>query len=180
MKMLVVVDMQNDFINGVFGTPEAQAIVPAVCDIIEKFYGPIYATIDVHPKQGQSIEEKTYAPHCLEDKNHTLSHGARFDTNVANALNGKWTQVTRVEKSTFAWTKWNKVYWDEADEIHIIGVCTDICVLSNALVLRSVLPKARIIVHANACAGTTPEHHEMALEMMRMNCIEVIDDSKFI
>ena len=176
MKVLVVVDMQNDFITGPLGTPEAQAIVPKVCDVINSDdYGDIYYTMDTHDKNYLRTREGKMLPveHCIED-----SHGWYIEPYVweagVKAYERTECSVYRVHKGTFSSYRLAKKL-SFATDIDICGVCTDICVISNALMLRSCVPRANIRVIASACAGTTPEMHQKALDVMRSCQIEVVE-----
>lgn len=176
---LVVVDMQNDFIDGVLGSPEAKAIVPLVCDYIKNFEGDyIFATQDQHYEEDyhKSIEGKNIPTHCIP-----ATEGFEIESSIEKALVEKLQQGTVViwwTKETFgsfdlAEYLIESVKRDEINKIIIVGLCTDICVISNALILRAACPNTRIIVHDNLCAGTSPENHQAALEVMNVNCIDI-------
>ena len=176
-KLLIVVDMQNDFVTGVFGTPEAQLIVPKVVDKIRNWDGFVFYTQDGHAfvfgdadDEVFSIEEKTYPAHCLY-----YTEGYNFIPKIKDEFNPEQKYI--FDKKSFSyewWTNWGKGSLTLFDEIVLIGVCTDICVISNALVLRSLFPKKVITIDSSCCAGTTPEAHNMALEIMKKNCINII------
>lgn len=172
-KILIVIDMQNDFITGVFGTPKAQLIVPNVVNKIKNWDGFIFYTQDGHFKyereENLSIESKIYPCHCIYD-----TEGYDFIPEIKE-LNPEEKYV--FDKNSFSyewWEGWGKGNLTLFDEIVLIGVCTDICIISNALVLRSLFPEKIITVDSSCCAGTTPEAHEMALEIMKKNCINII------
>ena len=168
-KLLIVIDMQNDFIDGSLGTPEAEAIVDAVKDKIRSYpAGDIFATMDTHESDYLSTQEGRNLPveHCIKG-----TDGWRIRPDIAELL----TEAAIFEKPTFG-----SVHMAEAvkeiedlEEIELIGLCTDICVVSNALLLKATLPEVKISVDASCCAGVTPEKHLAALETMRSCQIEV-------
>ena len=170
---LIVVDMQKDFVDGALGTPEAQAIVPAAVKKIKGFDGRLFVTFDTHFEDYMETAEgkKLPVPHCIRD-----SHGWELVTDIAGALVGKeWAMV---EKFTFASTALPGMLSiaaeGEAFDVELIGLCTDICVVSNALLLKAYFPEAPIRVDSACCAGVTPEKHQAALETMRSCQIDVI------
>ena len=174
-KILIAVDLQNDFINGALGTGEAQAIVqPAVACIRrckEQGYTMI-ATLDTHQENYMNTLEgkKLPVPHCIKG-----TAGWQPNDAVADALG----DCILVEKPTFGSTDLPAVVAGEAAgcdklTIMLIGLCTDICVVSNALMLKAHFTDAEIIVNAACCAGVTPEKHQAALETMRSCQIDVI------
>ena len=186
MNVLVVVDMQNDFITGPLGTPEAQAIVPKVCELIRSCSGrgtpdedEIYYTMDTHDMFYLDSHEGKRLPieHCIHK-----SDGWRICPDVEKALMEKIQTdyvVDEFIKEGFGSTALAQriregIDYKNIKYIDICGVCTDICVISNALMLRSFLPETNIRVMAYACAGTTPEMHQKALDVMRSCHIEVI------
>jgi len=174
-RFLIVVDMQNDFIDGSLGTPEARAIVPAVVERIRqaKEAGEtVIATMDTHEENYLDTREGRYlpVPHCIRN-----TEGWRIRPEVAQLLGG----CVSLEKPTFG--SMNLVglvgrLSEGADQIgmELIGLCTDICVVSNALLLKAAFPEADISVRRDCCAGVTPEKHEAALETMRSCQIDVI------
>ena len=163
---LIVVDMQKDFVNGALGSKEAVAIVPAVVEKIEGFDGEIFATFDTHfENYMQTAEGKNLpVPHCIKG-----TDGWQLDKAVAAALEKKG--YTAVEKLTFGSVDLpaliKKAAGEEDFDIELIGLCTDICVVSNALLLKAAFPEVPIAVDAACCAGVTPGKHEAALETMR-------------
>lgn len=169
---LIVVDMQKDFVDGALGTPEAAAIVPAVCDRIRTFDGEVIATYDTHPAHYLDTAEGKKLPvvHCVED-----TDGWQLDANVAAALaEREWTAV---KKTTFGSTDLpflvRAMAGEEAFDVTLIGLCTDICVVSNALLLKAHFPEAPIAVESALCAGVTPATHAAALQTMTMCQIDV-------
>lgn len=171
-RFLVVVDMQKDFVDGALGSKEAVAIVPAVVEKIKAFKGEIFVTFDTHFSDYLETREGRFlpVPHCIV---HT--EGWRLDQTVAAALEEK--PYTPVKKITFGSTVLpeliEKTAGEEAFSVELIGLCTDICVVSNALLLKAHFPEAPIRVDAACCAGVTPEKHEAALETMRSCQIEI-------
>lgn len=172
-KLLVVVDMQKDFIDGSLGTPEAQAIVPAVVEKIKSFDGDVIYTMDTHDDNYLETQEGRKLPvvHCVVN-----TDGWKLHPDVQVALNEKHANV--ITKSTFgAVDLVDDIEWDrrgkEYDSIELVGLCTDICVVSNALLLKACYPETPISVDASCCAGVTPETHQAALTTMKMCQIEV-------
>lgn len=169
---LVVVDMQKDFVDGALGTKEAVAIVPDVAKKIENFEGEIFATLDTHFENYMQTSEgrNLPVPHCIKG-----TEGWALDKAVAAALEHKG--YTPVEKLTFGSVELpgmlKAAAGGEDFTIELIGLCTDICVVSNALLLKASFPEVEIAVDAVCCAGVTPEKHEAALETMRSCQIEV-------
>ena len=165
-RFLIVVDMQKDFVDGALGTAEAVAIVPAVVRKIEGFDGEIFATLDTHFENYlQTAEGKNLpVPHCIKG-----TEGWQLDKAVAAALDKKG--YTPVEKTTFGAAALPgmiaQASGGEPIELELVGLCTDICVVSNALLLKSIFQETPIAVDASCCAGVTPAKHEAALETMR-------------
>lgn len=171
-KFLVVVDMQKDFVDGSLGTKEAVAIVPNVVKKIRRFDGEIIVTYDTHLENYLDTAEGKKLPveHCIKD-----TDGWKLDSNVQDALNERGYRA--VEKITFGSVDLpnliNDVAGEDAFSIELIGLCTDICVVSNALLLKASFPEVPISVDSVCCAGVTPESHEAALSTMRMCQIDV-------
>lgn len=170
MKILIVVDMQNDFIDGALGTPEAVAIVPRVKEIIEGFDGKVYFTRDTHFEEYISTQEgkNLPVPHCIKG-----THGWEIRTEL-DALR----RTEAIDKLTFGSRELPELLSHEQDieSITLIGLCTDICVISNAMILKAFFPEVEITVDASACAGVTPESHKGALAAMKMCQIKVINE----
>ena len=184
-KLLIVVDMQNDFIDGSLGTPEALAIVEAVKDKIRS-YPPedVIATMDTHETDYLSTQEGKFPPveHCIRD-----THGWEIREDIMELLD----EAEIYEKPTFACEdlaqdlrgyamdmkaradRLNEIAENpeetvgEQIELELVGLCTDICVVSNALLLKALMPEVKISVDSSCCAGVTPEKHAAALETMR-------------
>lgn len=187
MKYLIVVDMQNDFIDGALGTKEAQAIVPAVVEKIKNFKGNIIFTKDTHfeadaktmSKYEDTLEGKLLpVPHCLIDASCVPTEGHCLNEDVQNAVKPN-QNVNVIWKYTFGSLTLPKTITtetpvDKIESIEVCGLCTDICVVSNALILRAAFPNTPMKVDSKCCAGVTPAKHEAALEVMRSCQIEVI------
>ena len=171
-KILVAVDLQKDFVNGSLGSREAEAIVPAAAKKISEFDGEIFVTLDTHFENYLETAEGKKLPvvHCVKG-----TPGWELAAEIRKALAKK--PYTPVEKKTFGSTQLpdliRKAVGKEEFSIEIIGLCTDICVVSNALILKANFPEAPIFVDAACCAGVTPAKHEAALETMRSCQIEV-------
>ncbi len=165
-KVLLVIDMQNDFIDGALGTAEAVAIVDRVAEEIGK-YPPenVFATRDTHPENYLDTQEGRNLPvvHCVKG-----TAGWQLNEKIANVLAG--AQI--VDKPTFGSValaeKMAEMAQNEALDITLVGLCTDICVVSNALLLKAFLPETPVRVIADCCAGVTPQSHAAALETMKM------------
>ena len=171
-KILVVVDMQKDFINGALGTKEAEAILPRVKEIIENFDGKIYFTRDTHKENYMETQEgkNLPVPHCIENTDgwEIESSLKAYAKNIINKPTfGSIELATQLVKDDEL---------EKIEEITFVGLCTDICVISNALLAKSSLLDAKIIVDASACAGVTPASHKNALEAMKMCQILVINE----
>lgn len=172
-KFLIVVDMQKDFVDGALGTKEAEAIVGNVVEKIKGFEGDIFVTKDTHgPDYMDSNEGKHLpVPHCIAG-----TDGWELDERVEEALSGR-DYVAEVEKITFGSVDLpglvEAAAAGEEFSVELIGLCTDICVVSNALLLKAHFPETEIAVDAACCAGVTPESHAAALTTMKMCQIEV-------
>ena len=166
-KFLIVIDMQKDFVDGALGTNEAQAIIPAVTEKIKGFDGEIIVTYDTHSDNYMNTAEgkKLPVPHCIKG-----TDGWQLDKNVADVLKTK--EFTVVEKPTFGSVELpriiEKISAGDDFSIELIGLCTDICVVSNALLLKANYPEKQISVDASCCAGVTPDTHNQALATMKM------------
>ena len=164
MKVLVVIDMQNDFVNGALGTPEAQAIVPLVKQRAEQADFVIF-TRDTHSADYLQTQEGKNLPveHCIEG-----THGWEIIDELKPYVK------TVVDKPSFGSLELPDII-PNADEIELCGLCTDICVVSNAAILKAAFPETPLTVNANLCAGVTPETHKAALETMKMFHINVVE-----
>ena len=168
-KLLVVVDMQVDFISGALGTKEAEAIVPAVVEKIAAFDGDVVYTRDTHGEKYLATAEGKKLPvvHCVKG-----TAGWEIDPAVLAAGKGKTAAI--IDKPTFG----SEALCDFAEqggyeEIELVGLCTDICVISNALCLKARLWETPIRVWRECCAGVTPASHENALSAMTMCQVEI-------
>ena len=168
-KFLIVVDMQNDFIDGSLGTKEAQAIVPAVAERIKALKAEGYAviaTLDTHEENYLDTREGRFLPvrHCIRG-----TEGWRIRREVRQALGD---DAVLVEKPTFGSVRLPDIVRELSGgkapaQIELLGLCTDICVVSNAMLLKAAFPETDFAVRADCCAGVTPDKHEAALETMR-------------
>lgn len=172
-RFLIVVDMQNDFVDGVLGTKEAVEIVDRVVAKIHGFNGRIIVTKDTHRENYLATREGRNLPveHCIQG-----TDGWELNAQVAAALSGR--EYIVVNKPTFGSVELPGIILNDADEeefsIELIGLCTDICVVSNALLLKAHFPESYISVDANCCAGVSPQTHAAALTTMKMCQIAVI------
>lgn len=171
-KLLIVVDMQKDFVDGALGSEEAVAIVDNVVKKIEDFDGDIIVTYDTHEENYMLTQEgkNLPVPHCIRG-----TEGWALDKKVQKALDKK--EYYAIEKPTFGSTAlplYIKERYGEEIEIELIGLCTDICVVSNALLLKANFLEAKVSVDSSCCAGVTVESHNAALTTMRMCQIKVI------
>jgi len=165
--------MQNDFVDGSLGSKEAAAIVPNVVKKIREFDGDeIFVTFDTHHENYLETLEGKKLPvvHCIEG-----SYGHELNAEVRNALEGKsFVEVQKAGFGSFSITRGLKDrYPEEEMEFELVGLCTDVCVVSNALIIRAGYPDSRIAVDASCCAGITPETHRAALETMKCCQIDV-------
>lgn len=172
-KVLIVVDMQKDFVDGVLGTKEAQAIVPAVVEKIKSFDGTVIYTRDTHQSDYMETQEgkKLPVPHCIEG-----SEGWELIEPLDKLQ--KQADAVIYDKPTFGSVALAADLKKEYDngvikEVELIGVCTDICVVSNALLIKANMPELTVKLDASCCAGVTVEKHEAALETMRSCQVEV-------
>ncbi|MBQ4474041.1 MAG: cysteine hydrolase [Lachnospiraceae bacterium] len=172
-KILLVIDMQNDFIDGSLGTAEAQAIVENVTAKMKTYpTEDIYATRDTHGKDYLDTQEGKFLPveHCIKG-----TDGWQIREEIAELLDPEHI----VNKRTFGSRKLMKIMRQIAEEeggevsFEIVGLCTDICVVSNALMLKAALREAPISVDPACCAGVTPAKHVAALETMRSCQIQI-------
>lgn len=172
MHVLIVVDMQNDFIDGALGTAEAIAIVPNVIKKIRDFDGIVLATKDTHGEDYLSTQEGKNLPvvHCVKG-----TEGWELNPSVAELID-----EPAIEKPTFGSVRLGEVLAAlsrkaPVEDITLIGLCTDICVISNAMIAKAYLPEVPVIVDASCCAGVTPASHNNALEAMKVCQIQVVN-----
>ena len=167
-EVLVVVDMQKDFIDGALGTKEAEAIVENVAEKIRSFEGEVIFTRDTHEEDYLQTQEgrKLPVPHCIRD-----SEGWKIDSRLEEFC----SRDRKVfDKPTFGSVELAEYLRRRApDKITLIGLCTDICVISNAIMLKAFLTETEIAVVESCCAGVTPESHANALAAMKMCHISV-------
>lgn len=168
-KTLIVVDVQNDFVTGSLGTKEAEAIIEPVRRKIQEYRSrkdQVIFTRDTHYENYLETPEgkKLHVKHCVKDT---------WGWEIVEGL--EFPGCSYVNKETFGTLDW-KTYAFEG-EIELVGLCTDICVVSNALILKAMYPDNRITVDGSCCAGVTPQTHEAALETMKMCQIEVNNSS---
>ena len=176
MKYLIVVDMQNDFITGSLGTKEAVMILPNVVEKVKNFKGTVIYTRDTHTAGYLHTQEGKNLPveHCME---------GTWGWNLAKELEAVSHGCQIFDKPTFGSVELASHLVKEQEEneieaIELCGLCTDICVISNALLLKANLPEVPILVDAVCCAGVTPESHCNALSAMKMCQITVIGEEK--
>ena len=177
MTLLIVVDMQNDFVTGALGTAEAQAIVPHVNAKIAAADAVVY-TLDTHGEDYLATQEgkRLPVPHCIRN-----TPGWALEPEIAQTCT---RGMMSFEKPTFGSTALCEYVCTLAAEkgavagkgfhVELCGVCTDICVVSNALLIKAALPEADLTVNGALCAGVTPQKHEAALETMRSCQVEVL------
>lgn len=174
-KVLVVVDMQNDFVDGTLGTKEAVGIVENVVNKINDFDGKILATLDTHQSNYMETSEGKKLPviHCIR-----MTNGWLLNEDIMKALDGK--DYKTIEKRTFGSTKLvneiRRIKGNDDIEIEFVGLCTDICVVSNVLLLKAYFPEVKMTVDASCCAGVTLDSHKAALDTMKMCQIDVIGE----
>ncbi len=171
----MVVDMQKDFVDGSLGTEEARAIVPRVLAKMKDFEGPVLFTQDTHGEDYLETQEGRNLPvrHCIRG-----TEGWEIVAEVARARQG---QV--IQKDTFGARDLPGVLLDmDQDDpirsITLIGLCTDICVISNAMLIKAFLPEVEIRVDASCCAGVTPQSHRTALEAMKICQVKVTGENE--
>ena len=171
-KLLIVVDMQTDFVTGALGTKEAQAIVPVVAEKIKKAKEEgtdVIFTLDTHEENYLDTQEGKHlpVPHCIKN-----TEGWMLVPQLRPLAGG----CMSVEKPTFGSTRLAHIVGKAGyDEIELIGLCTDICVISNAMILKASVPETPISVDASCCAGVTPESHANALAAMKMCQITITE-----
>lgn len=170
MKILVVVDMQKDFIDGALGTAEAAAIVPYVKELIKNFDGKVFFTRDTHFADYMDTQEGKNLPvkHCIKG-----TPGWEIHPEL-DALR----KTEPIDKLTFGSSALPEILAkeDDVESITFIGLCTDICVISNVMITKAFFPEIPLIVDAKACAGVTPESHNNALSAMKMCQITVVNE----
>ena len=176
-NILIVVDMQKDFVTGALASAEAQAILPEVKAKISEYDRTgkeIIFTRDTHGEDYMQTNEGKHlpVPHCIKG-----TDGWQICSELTDGITSEYKTV---DKPTFGFLGWKDVLAsgtaDGSDlDIEMIGVCTDICVVSNALILKAMYPEAAVRVEAGCCAGVTPEAHAAALATMRSCQVDIID-----
>ena len=185
--ILIVIDMQNDFISGALGTPEAQAIVPYVEQLVAEWEGPIYFTQDTHEANYLDTQEGQHLPvvHCVKDTEGwqipTVLVNAAHDRDMKPPYGNYHVQTNIIEKPCFGSLELVRQLQElhkqhPIETITMVGLCTDICVVSNALLVKAGLPEVPLYIDAAGCAGVTPEKHKAALEVMRSCHCHIIND----
>lgn len=170
MKLLIVVDMQNDFIDGALGTKEAVAIVDNVKKKILEYKengDRIIFTRDTHQENYLETSEGKKLPvvHCVEN-----TEGWQVAAEVDDA------DYLHIDKPNFGWTGWKDFDMQDVESIELVGLCTDICVVSNALILKAAYPDMPLRVDASCCAGVTVDTHKAALATMKMCQVDVVGE----
>ena len=172
--ILIVVDMQNDFIDGALGTKEAVEIVPNVKKKITEFNGKVFFTRDTHFENYLQTQEgkNLPVPHCIKG---TPGWEIRPELDALR-------RSEPIDKLTFGSSELGSILVKENQDnpinsITLIGLCTDICVISNAMIAKAFLPEVPIIVDAKCCAGVTPESHQNALSAMKMCQIRIDNEN---
>ncbi|MDD5921613.1 MAG: cysteine hydrolase [Eubacteriales bacterium] len=164
MKYLIIVDVQNDFVDGALGTAEAQAMLPELLKKAENFQGTIILTKDTHTEDYLNTQEGRLlpVPHCIRGM-----EGWEFPEPVAKLAATRNARV--YEKPCFGSMELARDLAEagDAESVELVGLCTDICVISNALLIKAALPEVPVSADARCCAGVTPEKHKAALEVMR-------------
>lgn len=193
MKVFVVVDMQNDFISGSLGTPEAEAIVPKVAECIKQFANEdtiILFTADTHQSNYLATREGRNLPvtHCIEG-----TWGWHIHPDIGKVYLDCYSKYNKYEiqnpycddniirKPTFGSIELQNLLFEiddvfGIDEITLVGLCTGICVLSNAVLAKATLPEVNVQVIADCCACVSPESHKIAIEAMRLCQIEIVEE----
>ena len=174
-KLLIVVDMQKDFVDGALGSKEAVAIVDNVVNKIKSFGGDVIVTYDTHFENYLETQEgkNLPVPHCIKG-----TDGWKLNEKVQAVLDGR--EYAAIEKPTFGSTELPEYikanYGTTELDIELVGLCTDICVVSNALLLKANFLEAKVSVDASCCAGVTVDSHNAALTTMKMCQVNVIGE----
>ena len=181
MKILVMIDMQNDFLTGALGNAQTAAVLENVCSYVKKYLfeskSPFIYTMDTHSENYLETQEGKNLPitHCIEN-----TDGWKLPNEMEDIISAAKNNVICIKKDTFGAKELPNVIAkiesesnEKIDEIELIGVCTDICVISNALLIKAFYPEIQITVNSMCCAGVTPQSHLNALEAMKMCQIRV-------
>ncbi len=166
-KLLIVIDMQNDFVDGALANPAAQAIVTPIANYIQAFDGDVIATRDTHQSNYLETAEGARLPivHCVHG-----THGWEIAAEISAALTAKNARL--IDKPTFGFLGWNGL--DGYDEAELVGTCTDICVVSNALILKAKYPNLTVKTRKALCAGTSQANHDAAIQVMQACQVEIV------
>jgi len=173
MKAFIIIDMQNDFITGALANKDAEAVLPKIADYMENeldFHDYVYATRDTHTENYFNTQEGRNLPikHCVYQTK-GWEYPAILDDKIS-PFQGEY-----IDKPTFGYIDWKEhLEAKYLDEIVLCGTCTDICVVSNVLILKALFPETKVTVLKDLCAGLTPEKHEAALDVMRSCQVNVI------
>lgn len=181
MKLLIMIDMQNDFLTGTLGNPLTSAVLPNVCEKVKCYLSdsdlPLIYTMDTHFDNYLETQEGKNLPvvHCIDG-----SKGWMLPDELETIISASKNTVYCLKKNTFGSDKLAETIAEiesvrgvKVTELEFIGVCTDICVISNALLIKAFYPEVKITVDSSCCAGVTPESHKNALEAMKMCQITV-------
>ncbi|MBR1420171.1 MAG: cysteine hydrolase [Selenomonadaceae bacterium] len=165
---LIVVDLQKDFVDGALGTPEAQSMLPRLVEKLKSTSKDLFFTQDTHFEDYLSTQEGKFLPvkHCIKN-----SEGWKIVPELEKFIHG----AIVIEKPTFGSLDLPKLL-EGYDSIELVGLCTDICVISNAMILKAAFPEIPISIDPNCCAGITPESHNRALESMKTCQIQIEGD----
>lgn len=180
-KLLVVVDMQNDFISGSLGSEDAKKIVPNVVEKIKEWEGDIICTLDTHKGNYMETREGKFLPipHCVEKE-----WGWQLEKEISQALfdrMGKGENVELLKKGTFGSIELPSIVAKgNYDYIEILGLVSEICVVSNAMLLKANFPETEIAVDEACCAGVTPKKHKAAMEVMKSCQIVILNETPSI
>ncbi len=164
-RTLIVVDMQNDFIDGALGTKEAEKIVPRVKEKIDEYVkrgDRVIYTRDTHQADYLTTNEGKHLPveHCIEGTN---------GWEIADGVYREGCKI--INKPAFGYTGWSGF---DFEEVELVGLCTDICVISNALLIKALFPEIKVFVDPECCAGVTPESHDAAVLTMKMCQVDLV------
>ena len=167
-KALIVIDMQKDFVDGSLANAAAQAIVSPIADYVKRYDGDVIATRDTHAENYMESSEgkKLPIPHCIQG-----TDGWEIVDEIAAALQEKNAVI--LDKPTFGYLGWDLL--NGYDEVELVGTCTDICVVSNALILKAKFPDLTVQVRPSLCAGTSVENHNAAIAVMACCQVEILD-----
>ena len=166
-KALIIIDMQNDFIDGALANPMAQAIVSPIASYAKNFDGDVFASRDTHQESYLYSSEGKHLPivHCVHG-----THGWEISAPIQEVLQERNAMI--LDKPTFGYLGWGML--GAYTDVELVGTCTDICVVSNALILKAMFPDMNVKVNAALCAGTTQENHEAALTVMACCQVEIL------